>query len=168
MRARNFVETGELVAPLELPKGELYVARFLYSYGDMLAARHDAAKAGAALAALEEERAVLGRSFTKEHPDDEQSMPWIDLAMLQARGIAALAGGRQAEGLAILRDAAAQEASMPPAFGPPQLQKPSWELLGDELLAAGDKAGAAAAFRKSLALQPGRRLSLAGLDRATH
>ena len=33
--------------------------------------------------------------------------------------------------------------------------------------AAGDKAGAAAAYRESLKLQPGRRLSLAGLAKAT-
>ena len=47
------------------------------------------------------------------------------------------------------------------------LQKPTWELLGDELLAAGDKAGAAEAYKESLKLQPGRRLSLAGLKAAT-
>lgn len=168
MRARNFVETGELVAPLELPKGELFVARFLYAYGDVLAARHDATKAQSALASLEASHAVLPNSYAKEHPDDKQSMPWLDLALLQARGVTALAAGRQAEGITILRDAAAREASLPPAFGPPQLQKPGWELLGDELLAAGDKPGAAAAYRQSLKLQPGRRLSLAGLAKATH
>lgn len=167
MRARNFVETGELVAPLDLPRGELNVARFVYAYGDMLAARHDAAKANSALSSLESLHSILVQNYPKEHPDDDQSMPWLDLALLQAKGIAALANGRQTEGITILRDAAAKEKALPKVFGPPQLQKPGWELLGDELLAAGDKARAAAAYRQSLELQPGRRLSLAGLDKAT-
>ena len=52
-------------------------------------------------------------------------------------------------------------------FGPPVLQKPSAELLGEELLAAGRKAEAADAFRAALAAAPNRRLSVRGLAGAT-
>ena len=70
--------------------------------------------------------------------------------------------------MAALEAVAKRESALPPAFGPPIMLKPSWELLGDERLAAGDKAGAAEAYRTSLKLQPGRRLSIAGLANASN
>lgn len=167
MRARNFIETGEMAEPLPLPEGELYEARFNYHYADVLAARHNAAKAVAAIARLRADHAVIAANFAKENPDDDQSMPWFDLALAQAEAVVQLAQERQAEGIAALKAVAEREKAMPPAFGPPTLPKPTWELLGDELLAVGDRAGAAAAYRESLRLQPGRRLSLAGLAEAS-
>jgi predicted negative regulator of RcsB-dependent stress response len=44
--------------------------------------------------------------------------------------------------------------------------KPLDELLGDLLLAAGKPAAAAAAYRKTLAVHPNRRLAVAGLNAA--
>jgi hypothetical protein len=69
--------------------------------------------------------------------------------------------------MAALEAVAKRERALPSTFGPPAMLKPTWELLGDERLAAGDTAGAATAYRESLKLQPGRRLSLAGLAKAT-
>jgi hypothetical protein len=88
------------------------------------------------------------------------------LILAQAEAVGMLASGRQADGVAALQAAARRESALPAIFGPPIVQKPSWELLGDELLAAGDKAGAEAAYKESLRLQPGRRLSVAGLAKA--
>ena len=45
---------------------------------------------------------------------------------------------------------------MPLEFGPPAIQKPSWELLGDELLALGRNAEAEQAYQAALARAPGR------------
>jgi tetratricopeptide (TPR) repeat protein len=56
---------------------------------------------------------------------------------------------------------------VPAAFGPPLAVKPSAELLGEHLLARGDRAGARGAFRAALALAPGRLLSERGLAAAT-
>jgi hypothetical protein len=94
-------------------------------------------------------------------------MPWIDRAIGQAEAVAALANGRTDDGLALLRKAATAEAALPTPFGPPALQKPSYELLGDELLALGRKAEAVEAYGQALAAAPGRRLSLAGLKAAS-
>lgn len=60
---------------------------------------------------------------------------------------------------------------MAPDYGPPLVEKPSFELLGEEYLRLRRHREAADAFRAALKLAPGRRLSLAGLanaERATN
>ena len=52
---------------------------------------------------------------------------------------------------------------MAPDFGPPLVEKPSFELLAEELLAAGNAEEAADAYRQALKMAPGRKLSTAGL-----
>lgn len=167
MRVRQGIETGEWVKPLVLPEGKLNYARLAYAYGDLLAARHDVAQASAAFTEMQKAHHVMASDFRKENPDDAQTMAWVDLALDQGRAMVLLASGKRSEGLRLLRRTAEQETKLPALFGPPIVQKPTWELLGDELLAAGDKRGAAEAYRRSLALQPGRRMSLAGLKAAT-
>ncbi|HEY4592848.1 MAG TPA: tetratricopeptide repeat protein, partial [Thermoanaerobaculia bacterium] len=51
-------------------------------------------------------------------------------------------------------------------FGPPPIQKPAAELLGDELLTLGRAAEAEQAYRTALSRAPGRTRSLQGLLRA--
>ena len=167
MIVRRGVETGKWDQPLPLPDGKLNMARFLFEYGNVLAARGNPASAAQAVAQMRRTHAILTTNYRKEAPDDEQTMPWMDLMLAQAQAIGLLASGSKAEGIAALEAVAKRESALPSAFGPPVMFKPSWELLGDERLAAGDKAGAAEAYRTSLKLQPGRRLSLAGLAKAT-
>ena len=164
---RQWVETGKWDAPFELPEGKQNLARFIFLYGDVLASRSDPAKATAALGRMRAVHEILTANFRKEFVDDDQTMPWMDLMLAQAEAVGLLAAGRQGEGMTALEAVAKRESAMPSAFGPPVLLKPSWELLGDERLAAGDKAKAAEAYRTSLKLQPGRSLSLAGLAKAT-
>ena len=59
------------------------------------------------------------------------------------------------------------EQALPVPFGPPVLAKPSSELLGDELMAAGKRDEAAKAYRVALATAPNRRRSVEGLKAAT-
>ena len=167
IRVRRGVETGNWAPRQQLPEGRLNYARFIEDYGDVLAARHDASKATAALRSLDASYEVLKTAYPKQFPDDAQSLQWLEVARAEATAVTMLAAGRSAEGIAALRTAAEREKALPAVFGPPMLQKPTWELLGDELLATGDKAGAAAAYKESLKLQPGRRLSLAGLKAAS-
>ncbi len=76
------------------------------------------------------------------------------------------ATNRAGEAVTLATDAAAQEEAMPFEFGPPQIVKPTQELLGEILLSAGKPAAAQAAFTRSLARTPGRSRSLVGLARA--
>jgi len=59
------------------------------------------------------------------------------------------------------------EERMPFMFGPPFVDKPSHELLGEILLAAGRDGEAVDAYRAGLARTPGRILSVEGLAEAT-
>ena len=68
--------------------------------------------------------------------------------------------------MALLRRATAVEDSMAYAFGPPQVDKPSHELLGEVLLGLHRYADAAQQFRRALARTPGRVQASRGLERA--
>ena len=167
MIVRRGIETGNWDQSPALPDGKLNMPRFFFEYGNVLAARGNPAASSKALGQMRVTYGIMTANYRKEAPDDEQTMPWMDLMLAQAEAVGLLAAGQRAEGLAALEAVAMRESALPSAFGPPVLFKPSWELLGDERLAAGDKAGAAEAYRASLKLQPGRRLSLAGLAKAS-
>lgn len=154
---------AELPAPARIPA----MARFSLAYGQLLASRRDPAGAASALEQLRSARATIAAAMPREWPDDHETSAWLDRAIAQGEAVLALAQGRQDEGLALLAKAADAEAALPVPFGPPVLQKPSAELLGDELLALGRKAEAAAAYRRVLAAAPNRRVAVRGLEAAT-
>jgi tetratricopeptide (TPR) repeat protein len=166
MLVRRGVETGQWDTAVSLPAGHHEYARFILAYGRLLAARHDAKEAAAALSDMRASRNAIAAALPKELPDEAQLLPWIDRAVAQGEAVEKLAAGQKDDGLKALRAAAEAEQSLPVVFGPPLMQKLSSEMLGDELLASGDKADAAAAYRKALAMAPGRRLSTLGLARA--
>jgi tetratricopeptide (TPR) repeat protein len=78
-------------------------------------------------------------------------------------GTIRFARGEEEAGIAELRAAIATSEAMPFEYGPPFSAKPLNELLGDLLLQAGKPAEAIAAYEKSLAMHPNRRLSNEGL-----
>jgi hypothetical protein len=84
----------------------------------------------------------------------------------QIDALAAIAAGRSEAGVAALRAVAAREAALPVDFGPPEILKPSEELLGDVLLGLGRPAEAEAAYDRALRQAPGRRLATLGKARA--
>jgi Tfp pilus assembly protein PilF len=77
-----------------------------------------------------------------------------------------IGAGRQAEGLALLREATKFEDGLAAEYGPPDIVKPTHELLGEVLLAQGQSAEAQQEFTRALAMAPGRSLSLLGLTHA--
>jgi tetratricopeptide (TPR) repeat protein len=85
---------------------------------------------------------------------------------LQLRALALLRRDEKAEAIAVLRKAAAQEDALPFEFGPPAIEKPSRELLGELLLAAGQPNDARREFELALKRTPGRSLTLLDLARA--
>ncbi len=76
---------------------------------------------------------------------------------LQVGGLAALQAGETDEGLARLREAADMEDALPLEFGPPEIPKPSRELLAEALVEAGRMDEARQALEATQARIPGRR-----------
>ena len=109
----------------------------------------------------EAEAALRARGIT-----EEAYVRRAGLLEAQLEGLARLVEGRTDEGLARLGAVAAEESALPAAFGPPVIDKPSNELLGEALLAAGRPEPAARAFEVALRLAPGRLRSLRGLAQA--
>jgi len=92
--------------------------------------------------------------------------PEQTLLVDELRGLVAMAGGNTSAALGILRRAAEQEDELPFAFGPPQVLKPTFELLGEELLRLGHAEEAVTAYRRANERTPGRTLSVRGLEQA--
>ena len=84
----------------------------------------------------------------------------------EIRAMLLLADGKRAEALALLREITRLEEPIPTEFGPPDVVKPTHELLGEVLLESGQPAEAQRAFTRALELAPGRGRSLLGLGRA--
>ena len=131
---RHVAETGKRPSS---PKLDLSLAanafdRFTFDYGELLLARGDRTAMAKAHAALKKSAAAM--KLEGEHPA-YASRKTIVLA--QAAGLAAIAAGQPTKGIASLRQAAELEAATSPEFGPPLVEKPSFELLGEELLKGG-------------------------------
>jgi tetratricopeptide (TPR) repeat protein len=74
--------------------------------------------------------------------------------------------GRTDDAIAAAREATRMEDSLPVEFGPPAIVKPTHELAGEILLAAGRFSEAQREFTRALELAPGRSRSLLGLAHA--
>jgi tetratricopeptide (TPR) repeat protein len=78
-----------------------------------------------------------------------------------------LAGrGKRQQAIELLQAVSREADAFPSEFGPPDIVKPTHELLGEFLLAAGRAADAEQEFARALALAPGRSAALLGLARA--
>jgi len=84
----------------------------------------------------------------------------------ELRGLVYIGAGRHDEGIALLREATTFEDGLAAEYGPPDIVKPTHELLGEVLLARGENAEAQKEFVHALEMAPGRSLSLLGLARA--
>lgn len=163
---RHGVDTGRWPAFGAIPDGEgNLVGRFELAYGRLIASRNDASVATAALADLRRYRDQITAAMPRERPDDHESAAWLDRAVAQGEAIAALAQGSKEQGLKLLVSAADAESALPQPFGPPILAKPSAELLADEYLAMKRDTEAADAYRRALAMMPGRLWSRSALEK---
>jgi tetratricopeptide (TPR) repeat protein len=120
-----------------------------------LQVRTDAARANAV--------GVVASRYDSVTPEELEQGQILASAL---EGAILFAQGKQDDGLDRLREAIARSDSMAFEYGPPYSVKPLDELLGDLLLTAGKPAEAAAAYQKTLAVHPNRRLAVAGLTTA--
>jgi len=171
MRLRYLLDTGEWAGdaagwtvPAQGIHGAELTLAFTTGYaaiqrGDLTAARAEVARVDAAAQAFAGDLAKAG--VTDPAPAGRSKILSAQLA-----GLIQMEAGAVGAALAAIRAAAAHEESLPFEFGPPFVDKPSYELLGEMLLTANQPADARDAFEKALAHTPGRTASLVGLMRA--
>jgi len=167
MRAMQAVATGrwDPADDILLPQAGADFERFTSAYGRGLAAHAagDGAGVKASAAELAGLRPRLIALLEKEKVSNPAFKTRLDVVAGQMAGLAQIRAGQTAAGLAKLKAAADQEAAMSFEFGPPMIEKPSHELLGDELARLGRNREAAAAYRVAVERAPGRRQSVAAL-----
>jgi hypothetical protein len=167
MRLFHLIDAGRWDAAdaVAIPADRYADARFLLAYGEALAASGGELKAFQAAAARlrERQRELFARIEKKE--DLQADRRNAEIVVRQIDALERIREGKKDEGIALLRKAAEAESALPLEFGPPAIQKPTSELLGDELLALGRNAEAEQAYQSTLTRAPGRTRSLQGLLR---
>jgi tetratricopeptide (TPR) repeat protein len=149
------------------------LAAFLREYTDALLALRadDGAAAGDVAARVERARSAASAlngamdrfALSAQHP--LRRVVAIELAQLD--GLLQLRRGNRQGGMARLEAAALAEDGLAAAFGPPQVDQPTRELLGSLLLQAGSFGAARTQFERALELNPGRVSAQRGLLQAS-
>jgi tetratricopeptide (TPR) repeat protein len=167
MWSRYLVDTGawtDDLADEDFALGDLTGARLTRAYVRGLAAagRHDGARLDAALRDV--------RALRRQLPDARHAARYVNRgAVIDAQLVALqmIEHARADEALIVLKKAAADEDAMPVEFGPPFVDKPTHELLGDVLARLNRTDEAAAAYRAALERTPQRAWPTRGLADAT-
>ena len=169
MQLRYLLDTqqwGSQVAALSLPAtagpGARLDAAFAHTLGEI--AQGHAAAARASFGVLESAAREVIAFETKRAESDATYRVRPDVMLLEAQGLMAELDKDIAGAEKLLRQAVMREATLPVAFGPPTIDKPTHELLGEFLLRQGRTSEAREEFKRALALAPGRRLATLGLQ----
>jgi len=171
MRLRYLVDTGEWTGEIsnwQLTKNAGLSARLNFAFARGLAeiARGHAVEARQALEELEViKRDVAAIENQRSSPDPSYRLR-PEILVFEARGLLLEQNGDLVGAEKLLRDAVALEETLPIDFGPPTIEKPTHELLGEFLLRRGRKDEARVEFQKALARTPGRRVTELGLAAA--
>jgi tetratricopeptide (TPR) repeat protein len=170
MRAQFLIDTqlwNDDAVRWTLPVGDYPLAETAFDYTNALAAvrRGDLASAREAATRVESEgqRSIAWMKQQKMDDAGMREVPPIYNGELHALLIAA--EGKPEDALSELRRMAAKEHAMPLEFGPPSIEKPTDELLGELLLQLNRPAEARDAFQTALARAPGRKLVVEALAR---
>jgi tetratricopeptide (TPR) repeat protein len=116
-------------------------------------------------AAAEAARRLDGTALAEYIRGQSAALPKILATQLRARIL--WARNQHSAAIALLQDAGTLEDTLPAEFGPPDVVKPTHELLGEYLLSAKRPADAQREFQHALQLAPGRSAALYGLARAS-
>jgi tetratricopeptide (TPR) repeat protein len=172
MRLRYLLDTGDWtgeIAGWTLPKTAGAGARLDFAFALVMSEitqRHGAA-AREALTQLEALSREVTDIETKRHASDPTYRVRPEIFLFEARALLSEQDGDLASAEKSLRQAVGLEDGLPIAFGPPTIDKPTHELLGEFLLRHGRKDEAHSEFEKALASTPGRRLAEQGLESAS-
>jgi tetratricopeptide (TPR) repeat protein len=172
MRARYLIDSEDWRGPAMSMAAD-YVDRAgpplrdAWLRGYVAARNNDAEGARAALVEFRNLRPAAEREMRDEGLTDATYQHRPGVLELQLEGLTLIAEGLTAEGLARVESAAAVEAQLPFTYGPPAIDKPSHELLGELLLKTGQTEEARMAFETSVSRTPGRVPAVQGLQSAT-
>jgi len=171
MRANFLIDTqlwNDDVVHWTLPAGEHAFAQFTFDYANALAAiqRGDNASARDRVARVESDRQRCQAWLDQRKLREPQSRKRLLVLTGQLQALLLLKSGKGDDAVRDLQHLAANEQEMPLEFGPPFVNKPTNELLGETLLQLNRPSAAQAALQESLAGAPGRRLSSSELAHA--
>ena len=171
MRLRYLLDSGDWngdVAGWPMPSNAGPAAQLDFAFADALkeiAQRH-IAPAHAAIVKLETVVHDVIERESKENDPDPTYRVRPEILLIEAKALMAEQEHQLANAEKMLRHAVDLEATLPVAFGPPTIDQPTHELLGEYLLRHGQRTEAHAEFTKALAAAPGRRLAEKGLQAA--
>ena len=156
MKARYVIDTQDWAAAEKWrsPKDVIMDEYESYVFTDAIAAIH--------LGDLEQ-----ANKYLKKMDSFEESNEKTSILNHEVQAMLALHSGDEALALAQIRKATAIEAKLPYEFGPPNIVKPSQELLGDMYMTLLKYEAAAEAYQKQLEQTPLRTASLLGFARAS-
>ena len=171
MRAHFLFDTqlwNDEVARWKLPSGEFPFPQLDFDYTDTLVAirRGDRVAAREAFSRAESSLPRLKAWMEQQKMKKPDMTETVAVAMDEMRAALAAAEGKPEDAVKDLERTAARERALPLEFGPPNLEKPSDELLGELLLQLHRPAEAREAFQSALARAPGRKLTADDLARA--
>lgn len=172
MRLRYLLDTGDWsgeVVGWPLPSTAGPGARLDFAFARAMG-EIEQGHVGAAREALGELEAVAREVVdieTKGGDSDPSYRVRAEVFVLEVRGLLAEQDKDLAGAETLLRRAVALEETLPIAFGPPAIDKPTHELLGEFLLRHERADEAQEELAKALARTPGRRLTKRGFEAAS-
>lgn len=166
MVARHAIETGRYDA-VSLPEGETDTSRYNSTANLLLAAGMKAAAARDAEGADEAARRLKALAKARDEAGESYQADSVRIMLHEVKALAASVRGDTESALRHAGKATEIEERQDPPSGPTYPMKPSHELRGELLLAAGKAEEAKAQFETSLTRTPNRTASLLGLARAS-
>jgi tetratricopeptide (TPR) repeat protein len=171
MRAHFLICTqlwNDEVVRWTLPAGDYPFAESTFDYTNALASirRGDLAGAREAVSRVEKDGQRVIAWTEKQEMGAMDMHDGVAIYNGQLHALLAAAEGKTSDAVAELRQMAENEHHMPLEFGPPTIEKPTDELLGELLLQLHRPAEARDAFQTALARTPGRRMVVENLARA--
>jgi hypothetical protein len=171
MWARYLIETREWDSPLaewSFLTGDAYDPNLTISYVRALQAAYGglAARAGQFLEQFRQLSAGLRQAIGRQDEPAPGDLLYLDRLTVMERELQAaveLARGEQSAAAVLAREASDLEGAMPHSFGPPYVDLPSAEFLGELLLGSGRMEDAVSAFELQLERSRLKRRPLEGL-----
>ncbi|MGH8033612.1 MAG: hypothetical protein ACREO9_00190, partial [Lysobacterales bacterium] len=176
MWARYLIETqdwGSDIAQWKFNMGDAFDPNLTFSFIQAMRAAYDGSPSVVAqyLDQFRQSKAELSRLIRSQAEIAPTDLLYLDrLAVLEQEMLAGIesARGEYLAAAKLAREASRLEGEMPYAFGPPFVDWPSAELLGEILLGAHKQVDAERAFQEQLKRTRLRSRSLLGLAQAQH